>query len=175
MTTDELLDIWITNDRAEWSEAAFEVIPGILTERGVDLPEQREPRAEGAVELEEIDDADQEGEPVFYHPDEVFGMARTINWLAPAAAVVTLIAGLPSLVSFYQGGQSLAESQPVAAFFGLVIGLFGAGLWLILQCALIIFALKALSAILRILMELEFNSRGATVREAGAESESGVA
>ena len=36
--TDELLEIWQTNDRVEWSETTFEVIKEILKSRGVKSP-----------------------------------------------------------------------------------------------------------------------------------------
>ena len=32
--TNDLLEIWQTNNRAEWSDIAFEIIKQILTERG---------------------------------------------------------------------------------------------------------------------------------------------
>ncbi len=42
---EELLDIWKTNDRLEWSDKAFKAIEAILTERGVALPEQGEKKS----------------------------------------------------------------------------------------------------------------------------------
>jgi len=41
--TDELLDIWRTNNRLEWSDSTFDVIQEILKDRGVDIPRQNEP------------------------------------------------------------------------------------------------------------------------------------
>ncbi len=41
--TEELLEIWSTNDRYEWSEIAFDVIREILQERQIELPPQGEP------------------------------------------------------------------------------------------------------------------------------------
>ena len=40
--TDVLLDIWQSNNRAEWSAAAFEVVQEILTKRIGELPPQDE-------------------------------------------------------------------------------------------------------------------------------------
>lgn len=40
-STDELLDIWIKNDRRIWSAAAFESMKEILVERGIDVPQQK--------------------------------------------------------------------------------------------------------------------------------------
>lgn len=47
-TTDELLSIWIKNDREEWSNDAFEAVKQILTERGIELPPQDPPPAKPA-------------------------------------------------------------------------------------------------------------------------------
>jgi uncharacterized membrane protein YhaH (DUF805 family) len=41
--TDELLDIWRTNNRLEWTDATFDVIQEILKDRGLDIPRQNEP------------------------------------------------------------------------------------------------------------------------------------
>jgi hypothetical protein len=41
--TDELVDIWITNDRAEWSDIAFDVVEEILEQRLAELPVQNAP------------------------------------------------------------------------------------------------------------------------------------
>ena len=41
--TDDLLEIWITNDHVEWSDIAFDVVKEILEQRLVELPPQAEP------------------------------------------------------------------------------------------------------------------------------------
>ncbi len=46
--TDELVEIWQINNRAEWSELTFDVIQEILLERLVELPPQNEPITEAA-------------------------------------------------------------------------------------------------------------------------------
>lgn len=43
--TEELVQIWETHDKTEWSDEAFESIREILTERGVPLPAQKVPKA----------------------------------------------------------------------------------------------------------------------------------
>lgn len=43
-TTEHLLELWTTNDRATWSPEAFEAVKSLLAERGVrELPRQNEP------------------------------------------------------------------------------------------------------------------------------------
>ncbi|MBK9210916.1 MAG: hypothetical protein IPL71_22595 [Anaerolineales bacterium] len=39
----ELLEIWKTNDRVEWSDTAFEVLREILRERIREIPQQDKP------------------------------------------------------------------------------------------------------------------------------------
>jgi|WetSurMetagenome_2_1015567.scaffolds.fasta_scaffold96914_4 hypothetical protein len=43
LETAELLDIWIKNDKTEWSELTSEIIKEILQERSVELPAQNDP------------------------------------------------------------------------------------------------------------------------------------
>jgi hypothetical protein len=45
-TTEELVDIWIKNNRAEWTGEAFEVIQELLSERLTIVPEQGKPNYE---------------------------------------------------------------------------------------------------------------------------------
>lgn len=40
-STKELLIIWETNNTDQWSEAAFEAVREILTDRNVDIPDQK--------------------------------------------------------------------------------------------------------------------------------------
>ena len=43
-TTEQLLDLWVINDRATWSPETFEAVRSILAERGkTDLPPQNDP------------------------------------------------------------------------------------------------------------------------------------
>lgn len=170
LSDDELLAIWVTNDRASWSDIAFEVVEAILIGRGIELPEQRAPAPADETEEEtgETDQAEDEApadEPIFYRPDEVFSLARTIRWLAPAAVVVTVVTFLPEWFSLGRNIASYFPDARLASFIGTIIALPLGGLLLALQCALVYFGLKAVAAVLRILMELEFNSRGQPAQE----------
>jgi len=40
-TNEELLDIWVNNDRDQWLDRAFEAISLILPERGVAIPSRQ--------------------------------------------------------------------------------------------------------------------------------------
>lgn len=46
LSTKRLLEIWVKNDRGEYTEEAFNIIAEILTERGEDLPPQEKPKTE---------------------------------------------------------------------------------------------------------------------------------
>lgn len=78
-TTEELLDIWKKNDRGEWTDAAFEVIRGILAARIVSLPAQ----GEDIVDSEEKVDEALEDEDT-YHP--IFAQ----NWRGTKCPLVNL-------------------------------------------------------------------------------------
>lgn len=45
-TTNELVDIWVKNNRAEWTDEAFEVIQELLVERTGTIPIQNKPNYE---------------------------------------------------------------------------------------------------------------------------------
>ena len=55
--TNDLVEIWVANDRVEWSETAFEVIQEILQQRLDELP----PQAEPVFEYEEYDEDEGQG------------------------------------------------------------------------------------------------------------------
>ena len=96
--TDELLDIWQTNNRTAWSDEAFEVIKDILQERGVTPAEQNEPVYE--IEEEMSDDGleeweakilDDENQPEFYDTLEVITLKNNIDKTAKAVIVVNIL------------------------------------------------------------------------------------
>lgn len=166
--TDELVEIWQKNDRVEWSEDTFSVIQEILQERLGELPPQDEPILEYTDDQEDdIEDEsdfefviDDENPPEFYNPHEVL---RLEKWLYQAA-IVSIVASIISSLRELQYTQRIVlgffmnniEMNVVAWLIAIVMFIFAVGL----QCILIYFPLKALGSILKILMEMEFNSRG---------------
>src|SRR5260221_7557245 len=102
--TDDLLNIWQGNNRAEWSDAAFEIIKEILGKRGVEIPQQPEPVYEynknGDNNLENYDFSDEElkiidneSQPEFYDPFEVLRFSRWIDLMARVIIGLTVIQG----------------------------------------------------------------------------------
>jgi len=165
--TDELLEIWTTNDRVEWSETAFEVLKEILEQRLAELPAQKEPVLE-YVEREIKDGyenlpvdrlIDPDNAPVFYSPKEVVRTGLWINRVAAASVVITILTGLPEfgriqrvILTYFMevsGGESFSWLS------ALLLGTLLIGL----QCFIVYFSLKSLASLLNILMEMEFNSR----------------
>lgn len=162
--TEELLDIWETNDRQEWSDLAFEVLQEVLTERVGSLPEQNSHILEKNEE-ESLDDLeewearllDNEDQPQLYDTLEVIDLIENINKVAKAAIVIYIVVYIISssaIQAIFAGGLSSLDEAP-----SLIWNLFTVILVTALQIAFVYFPLKALSHILRILMEMEFNSR----------------
>jgi DNA-directed RNA polymerase subunit M/transcription elongation factor TFIIS len=58
--TDELLDIWQTNNRFEWTAMAFDAVRQILQNRIGQLPEQNEPVYKEETEDDTEDEEDKE-------------------------------------------------------------------------------------------------------------------
>ncbi len=166
--TDELLDIWQTNDRTEWSDLAFEVVEKLLKERNAEFPSQNEPvfepmETEEELHEDELEDwesklLDAEDQPVLYDVVEVLILRDNINKLANIAVGVYVLIGLfniPWLSSILRGGASFSDFTDFGIQFLITVLPLG------VLVAVIYFPLKALTNILRILMEIEFRSRGA--------------
>jgi hypothetical protein len=162
--TDELLEIWITNDRVEWSDTAFDVIKDLLTERIGLVPPQHDPILQniedndGGLDDWEARLLDEEDQPVFYDTLEVLSLRDNINRVANVAVVVYILIGLlniPWLSSILLRGSSITLFDAMEFGVETLITILTLGI----RVALIYFSLKALTHILRILMEMEFRSR----------------
>jgi len=165
--TNELVEIWQKNDRVEWSEDAFDVVEEILQERLGKLPTQNEPVLEYEDIEEETDEdetdfdilIDNENPPEFYNPYEVL---RLEKWLSKAAIASIVASAVSSLIALPQTQKIIwlyfmdDSKNFIAWLIAIVVFVFGVGL----QSIIIYFPLKALGSILKILMEMEFNSRG---------------
>jgi hypothetical protein len=100
---------------------------------------------------------DREDQPELYNTQDVIKLIEMINKVAVAAVVIYILWGLLNL-SFvrvlFQGAMftsaDVVQSLP---------GMFYSFLSTVLTIVIIYFPLKALALVLRILMEMEFNSR----------------
>ncbi len=104
--TDELVDIWKTNDRVEWTDVAFDVIQEILQGRLGNLPSQNEPIVEHVEDDSDIEfDSDEslaiftdkDNAPIFYKPNEVLWLGKWIYRAAIASIVASIAVNLLEL------------------------------------------------------------------------------
>lgn len=170
--TDELLSIWQINNRAHWSDEAFDAIKELLQQRGVEIPVQNEPvyQAEEKTADEEIPDddgleewearvLDDENQPEFYDTLEVITLNDHINKVAKAVILVNILSGIAgfqwmrSVIGAYFPNAS--ELMPLIYFIAFIVTTLSVAVGI----AIVYFPLKALSQLLRILMEMEFTSR----------------
>jgi len=169
--TEDLLEIWHTNDHEEWSDAAFEVVKQILIERLGEIPPQKDfvdetqdeadPSENDGLDEWEAKLLDNENQPEFYDTLEVITLKANIDKTAKAVIIVyalgifTSFQWFSSIVGSYF--QNRVEFTLLIYFITFVV----LGISTAVTIAITYFPLKALSNILRILMEMEFNSRKA--------------
>lgn len=168
--TDELVEIWQKNDRVEWTDDTFNIIRAILQERLAEIPPQNEPILEhsdltedkDALEDERI--SQDENMPAFYDPQHVLWLEKWLYRAAIASIVVSIVLAaleLPrtqKIVWSYFSGDF--NGDLAVWLISIVIFIFSVGL----QSLILYFPLQALGAVLKILMEMEFNSRGGKIK-----------
>lgn len=168
--TEDLLEIWRGNDHVAWSEEAFEVIREILSQRGVDIPQQAEPiceyeNDEAGEDDEDFDEEelailDDENPPVFYEPFEVLRLTKQLDRMVRAMIVFIIAYNILN----FSTSRDLARNfliyfvdpdSVIIYLWGALIALLNA----IIGVIIIYIPLKVLARLLRILMEMEFRSR----------------
>ena len=169
--TDELLEIWQDNDRVEWSDETFEVIKEILKQRGMDIPQQDEPVYEHDEEDDEDDEDDQfsaeelailndENPPAFYEPLEVLRLTKRLDWMVGAMIVFIIAYNILNFPASLDIAQRYLLGISNTTFVFIVSALIACAN-IIIGIITVYIPLKVLSNVLRILMEMEFNSRKA--------------
>lgn len=166
--TDELLEIWKTNDRTEWSDTAFEVIREILQERNGVVPLQNQPITENNSKGDEIENfdfseaelkiIDDENPPAFYDPFDVIRTEKQIEMAARLMIGLIVIHNLANFSSSFRIVQGYFLNNPNSTAVYLITFVLVAANASI-GVLTIYFPLLALARILKILMEMEFNSR----------------
>jgi len=166
LDTYQLLEIWKTNDRVEWSDTAFEILRGILRERIGNAPSQDNPILEYQKESEinkkdhswEEKLLDDDNQPELYDTLQVLDLLGKINKVAIAVVIINILLGLGNfqaarllLGGFSTQDLKISSGDVIYFIFDTTI-----------KTVVTYFPLKALAQILRILMEMEFNSRKAT-------------
>lgn len=170
--TEDLLEIWRTNDREEWSELAFDVIQEILNQRFGELPSQEEFVNEQAKgEFSELEEdglpeweaklLDDDNQPEFYDTLEVLELKDQIDKTAKAVIIIYGLSGLLAFFLYRYYVSSFFQNQlkytTIINLISFVVTCFVTTV----SIAVTYFPLKALVSILRILMEMEFRSRKA--------------
>lgn len=176
--TESLIEIWEVNNRTEWSDTTFEVLAEILQERLDSLP----PQGEAIYDKNEFQESFftkvkrwfstdddmvsyshplQEGNgPAFYDPQEVVNIYRWMNKIAKAMIPISIVLGLsyiPQTATIVRSYfiNSYQDMTIIVWFITLIIIAIGT----VLQVVFTYYPLKALAYILKILMEVEHNSR----------------
>jgi hypothetical protein len=162
--TDELVEIWKKNDRVEWAEATFGVLEEIIQERLDKLPPQDEPvleYSENDTKKEQDDELTDVGNsPAFYKPKDVSWLVTWLCRAAIAAVIATSVSCLLELPELQSNVWTIFNSNLEWKLASWLIAIMVFVFAVILQCIILYFPLKALGSILKILMEMEFNSRG---------------
>lgn len=164
--TEELLRIWVANNRVEWSDVAFDVLEEILKKRINELPPQNAPILENHgddlntnLEEWEVKLLDDDNQPELYDTVEVLELKDNINKVAKAVVVVNIVVGIFSLQ--FVPGMFFGAFPRMEQMSGFLLNIFTTTLVVGINIAVTYFSLKALVHTLRILMEMEFNSRKA--------------
>ncbi|PKN92656.1 MAG: hypothetical protein CVU44_13430 [Chloroflexi bacterium HGW-Chloroflexi-6] len=159
-TTDELLEIWVSNDQAEWSELTFELIEQLLLEREMEVPAQNQAILSHDQEPKEESDPNTEDEqdgPVFYKTEAVF---RIIKWLELASIASLIVIPAWSMLLFLDLINNMLNTFNIGILLLGVIAAIVAFAISVLGAIMIYLSLRATAYILKILMEFEHNSRG---------------
>lgn len=149
--TEELVEIWITNDRVEWSDLAFEAVKAILAERLETVPTQNEPLFEHKTTEEKgtvYYEVSKCAFPRFYNPMEVIKLNKMINLSASAVVAVLILAGMLNLPSLQQLFFSFFfNSTQSAILFSWVSAVVLSILSITLECFISYFAIKSFASI----------------------------
>lgn len=173
-STDELVELWITNDRVEWSDTAFKIMKDILEQRLGDVPVQNEPILEHIKQEKSkfyyrefpvnlIKNPD--NPPIFYQPKSVLWIGYWLDKIAKVYIPYIILSNGLYLTSSNQTFLSLLGNKPELNFLAWVITIIYFIIIVSLQCMFYYYCLQALRYILRILMEIEFKSREALEKQ----------
>jgi hypothetical protein len=181
--TEDLVEIWQKNDRVEYSDVAFDIIQEILQQRSIEIPPQNEAVLEHPTQVNPIleklgkffkpDEAElsefweQENQPAFYDPRQVIRLEKWINRAAMIAIPVYAINSIAAYSNMQSIIMSWFYSRPELNWVAIIIALLITITAIAIQIGITYFTLKSVAYILKILMQFEFNSRGANLKVAG--------
>jgi hypothetical protein len=116
-------------------------------------------RKESAIELASDESTEITTEPVFYKPQEILWLEKWISRAAIAMIGYTVLVSLLEFPRMQKMALLYFPNNPDANFMAGIVASIIIAINILVASALVYFLLKALSSILKILMEMEFNSR----------------
>lgn len=133
------------------------ITPGTPSPKDTDSEPEGKAARESTTDEWEDKLLDDNNQPEFYDTVEVLELKDKINTVAKAVVVVNIILGVFSLqyLRMLPLNTSLSTQEIESALWGLFTNILVVGLEIVVTY----YPLKALIQILRILMEMEFNSR----------------
>jgi len=161
--TGELLGYWQKHDEDEWTAAAFAVMEKILIERLGELPSKDE-IDELIVEMEEPEEDSNpytelktlinDNDPVFYEPNKV---TLLIKWIFRALKIVIILYIIQFIFNNIRLFSMVVDQDYgiMSVLFDLILNFVG----LLLAILVIFIQYKALGYVLKMLKEMEINSR----------------
>ncbi len=165
--TEELVEIWQTNDRSEWPGITFAIIRKILRGRLGELPHQDKPirkfskineeYLQNSFRLDEL--LNENNPPEFYDPHKVLKIDKWFHKAAIALITVTAIKGLLNLENTQAWIQSIFSGVITNDFLAWVLAILYFILNTGIYCVVVYLMLTSLGSVLKILMGMEFNSR----------------
>lgn len=158
--TDALVKQWLNHDENKWSPMEFEVMGGILIERLGELPTDEYPFDEPVPSaqskrnpLQELKGLLSDNDPVFYDPKILETFIRWLNrvlyLLIPLNIIQNILGFWPYLMSFEEYKRSGNPWFDIG--YALCV--------LTLSILILFFEFKTMALVLKILKEMEFNSR----------------
>ena len=168
-TNEELIQIWQENDHVAWHDEVFDIIAELLQERLGELPPQNEPiytenqREEKKLALlqaKTVIYGDPDNQPEFYDPVEIMKLDQWLKWASILIVISTFLANFrlfyQEALYFFYVFKLQTPSEIIVVILSSVITI----LMIVGTCILFYFVLNALRLILKILMQMEFTSRG---------------
>ena len=165
--TDELIGYWQRHDEEEWTAGAFEVMEKILIERLGKLPSKDEidellmtmdAMEEKSNPFTELKTLINDNDPVFYEPNKV---TLLIKWIFRSLNLLIILYILQFVFDNFRLFRGVFDGN--FEIFSIVFGIiFNLGNLLITIVAIFILY-KALGYVLKILKEMEVNSRNQRV------------
>lgn len=166
LETDDLIGHWRNHDEEEWTPVAFEVMEKILIERLGELPAEVEiEEPESKTEKNTLEEKSnlftelkaliKDNDPVFYDPEKV---TLFVKWIFRSVNILVIL----YVVKFIFDTMPVFRTAFDPNYYGsgVLLSLFASLVGLILTCLLLFFSYKALGYVLKVLKEMEINSRG---------------